>query len=520
MHPTSSLELKVLNDIAHIIGQALDLDQTVSDMLHILSETLEMKRATVTLLDEETGTLFILASHGLSAEEKKRGVYKLDEGVTGRIFQSGKPFVVPDIAKEPLFLDRTQSRSFERGQISFLGVPIVANGQPLGVLNVDRLFGDEVNFEEDIRVLSIVATLIGQFVLINRQVRAREELLKRENLSLRVKLSKSYQRFFIVGQSQAMVRVHQMIEKVSPTRATVLLLGESGTGKTLTARMIHELSDRAKYAFIKVNCAALPENLLESELFGYEKGAFTGAVASKPGRLEEADRGTVFLDEIGELPGSIQAKLLRFLQEREFERLGGVKTRKVDVRVIAATNRDLADAVTAGEFREDLYYRLNVFPVRVPALRERREDIPALLNHFLDKLSREYGRRLSFTPKALDCLVRYDWPGNVREMENLVERLSIMVEDERIDLSDIPPYFFTTAAAPGHLPHAEPQAASLKDMEKREVIAALERHGWVQSRAARELGLTLRQMGYRVKKFGLEKLLVEHKGREQGVSLE
>ena len=511
MENVSGLELKVLYEISQIIGQALDLDQTVGDILGILSRTMEMERATVTLLDEETGSLTIRASHGLSAEEKKRGVYRTDEGVTGHILQTGKPFVVPDIAKEPLFLDRTQARKFEKGRIAFLGVPIVLKGLALGVLSVDRLFGNEVSFEEDVRFLTIVAALISQFVQLGKQVKAREEGLRRENMSLRFKLSKSYHRFFIVGQSQPMVRVHQMIEKVAPTRATVLLLGESGTGKTLTARMIHELSDRAKYSFIKVNCAAIPANLLESELFGYEKGAFTGATSVKPGRFEEADKGTLFLDEIGELPQSVQAKLLRFLQEREFERLGSVKTRKVDVRIIAATNRDLAEAVTTGEFREDLLYRLNVFPVRVPALRERREDIPALLNHFLDKLSREYGRRLSFSPSALDALVRYDWPGNVREMENLVERLSIMAEDERIDLADIPPYFLASAkSAPLAVP-ADGQS-SLKDMEKRQVLAALERHNYVQSRAARELGLTLRQIGYRIKKFGLERLMAERKG--------
>ncbi|WP_243311867.1 sigma 54-interacting transcriptional regulator [Fundidesulfovibrio agrisoli] len=517
MNSVSQLELKVLYEISQIIGQALDLDQTLSDILRILSETLEMKRATITLLDEETNTLAISASHGLTPEEKRRGVYRLDEGVTGRIFQTGKPFVVPDITKEPLFLDKTQSRGMERGRIAFLGVPVTIKGQPGGVLTADRLFSDDVSYDEDVRFLSIVAALIGQFVQLGKQVRAREENLRRENLSLRFKLSKTYHRFFIVGQSQPMTRVHQMIEKVAPTRATVLLLGESGTGKTLTARMIHELSDRAKYPFIKVNCAAIPENLLESELFGYEKGAFTGAAAPKPGRFEEADKGTIFLDEIGELSAGIQSKLLRFLQEREFERLGGIKTRKVDVRIIAATNRDLADAVSHGEFREDLYYRLNVFPVLVPSLRERREDIPALLNHFLDKLSREYGRRLSFTPRALDALVKYDWPGNVREMENLVERLSIMVEDERIDLADVPPYFFT-AGKPAPQASLDGQA-SLKDMEKREVMAALERHNWVQSRAARELGLTLRQMGYRIRKFGLERMVNERRGRDQDLDL-
>ena len=510
MKNVGELELKVLFEISQIIGQALDLEQNLSSILSVLSESLAMKRATVTLIDDETNQLVIRASHGLSPEEKNRGVYRLDEGVTGRIFQTAKPYVVPDISREPLFLDKTRSRRLEKDKISFIGVPIMLKGQPIGVLNVDRLFGAEVSFEEDIRFLTIVATLMSQFLSLHLQIKAREEVLRRENLSLRLKLSKSYQRFFIVGKSTPMIQVHQMIEKVSPTKATVLLLGESGTGKTLTARIIHELSDRARFPFIKVNCASIPETLLESELFGYEKGAFTGATSSKPGRFEEADKGSIFLDEIGELPQGIQAKLLRFLQEREFERLGGNKTKKVDVRIIAATNKDLTEAVAEGKFREDLFYRINVFPIRVPELRERREDIPALLNHFLDKINREYGRRLFFTPKALDALVRYNWPGNVREMENLLERLSIMIEGEKIDLEDIPPYFFLPMAKQEPGPR-EDSSVSLKDMERREVVSALERHGWVQSRAARELGLTLRQMGYRIKKFDLEGLINERR---------
>jgi Nif-specific regulatory protein len=510
MNSTCDLELKVLYEISRVVGEALDLDRTLDAVLSILSHSLAMQRATVTIQDDETGHLVIRASHGLSAEEKSRGVYRLGEGVTGRIFSSAKPYVVPDITKEPLFLDKTRSRSFEKGRISFLGVPILLKAQPIGVLNVDRLFADDVSFEEDVRFLSIVAALISQFVSLNLQVRAREADLRRENLTLRARLSKNVQRFAFVGKSPPMIRVHQMIEKVSPTRATVLFLGESGTGKTLAAKMIHELSDRSKGAFIKVNCAALPENLLEAELFGYEKGAFTGAVTTKPGRFEEADKGTIFLDEIGELTLAIQAKLLRFLQEREFERLGSTKTRRVDVRIIAATNKDLTEAVASGSFREDLFYRINVFPIRVPSLRERREDIPALLNHFLDKLSHEYGRRLHLTAPALDALVRHNWPGNVRELENLVERLSIMVEGGKIDVADIP----SSMLHEGRPEFARHEGQmSLQDMERSEVISALERNNWIQSRAAKELGITLRQMGYRIKKFNLEQVVNERRRR-------
>lgn len=505
-----ALELQVLYEISRVIGETLDLEETIGVILRILGEELSMKRATVTLQDDQSEKLLIRASHGLTEEEVMRGVYNLDEGVTGRIFRTAKPFVVPDIAKEPLFLDKTKSRRFEKDKVSFIGVPIMLHGHPIGVLNVDRLFGPEVSFEEDIRFLTIVATLFSQVVNIQRQVRAREEDLRLENVNLKAKLSKNYQRFFIVGKSRPMARVLQLIEKVAPTKATVLLLGESGTGKSLIARIIHELSDRSNHTFTMVNCASLPETLLESELFGHEKGAFTGASEAKAGRFEEANKGTVFLDEIGEIPMNVQVKLLRFLQDREFERLGSTRTRKVDVRIVAATNKNLEAEVAAGRFREDLYYRLNVFPILAPPLRKRKEDIPALLNHFLDKLSKEYDRRLRLTSKALDAMVRYDWPGNVREMENLMERLSIMTDGDTIELSDIPSFFFHMTDTPMQRPT---ELATLEDIEKHEIIAALERNGWVQSRAARELNITLRQIGYRIKKFGLEGMVSERRGR-------
>ena len=496
------LELKVLYEISRIVGQALNLDQTLEAILGIMSDTLAMKRATVTLKDEETGHLLIRASHGLSEVEKRRGVYRVTEGVTGLIFRTAQPFVVPDISREPLFLNKTKSRRIEKGRISFLGVPVLLHGPCIGVLSADRLFGDEISFEEDIRFLSIVAALIAQFVYLNRQVKAREENLRRENLSLRAELSERYSHFFMVGKSSAMRDVQQLIRKVAPSKASVLLLGESGTGKTLIARIIHELSTRAKYPFVKVNCTSLPENLLESELFGYERGAFTGAVKSKAGRFEEADGGTIFLDEIGELSLSLQAKLLRFLQEREFERLGSTKTRKVEIRVIAATNRDLTEAVSEGAFREDLFYRLNVFPINVPPLRDRTEDIPILINYFLEKISKEYGRKLRISPQALSVLVKYGWPGNVREMENLIERLAIMVERTEIDVADFPPSMQIGAKQPRR--DEDSSLSRLQEMERKEVVAALQRNNWIQSQAARELGLTLRQIGYRIKKFGLE----------------
>lgn len=511
------LKLSALLAICQAIDQALELESSLDNVLGILSDQLSMQRATVTLYDPETGHLSISASYGLTAEEKKRGVYKLDEGVTGRIFQTGEPFYVPDIEKEPLFLDKTGSRRVKRGMISFIGVPIVMHGDPIGVLNVDRLFEDEVSFDEDIDFLKVVATLIAQFISLNEKIREREAVLKRENTSLKYQISKKSKGPYIVGQSSAMVEVQRQMEKVSPTRATVLLLGESGVGKTLIAKIIHELSERKGYPFIKVNCASIPGNLLESELFGHEKGAFTGATSSRPGRFEEADSGTIFLDEIGELPMDLQAKLLRVLQEKELERLGGGRTRTIDVRILAATNRDLGDLVERGKFRLDLYYRLNVFPIRIPPLRERKEDITSLLNHFLRKMADDYNRKMHFTSAALDALIRYDWPGNVREMQNLIERLVIMSDIDRISLE-----FLKSYLAPGqvsavqevvHFVEEPPRFASLKEFERNEVVAALERSGWIQYKAAEALGLSARQMGYRVKKYGLETMIAEGRAK-------
>ncbi len=505
----NELELKVLYDISQIIGHALNLDETLERVLEILSEDLSMKRATVTLMSPETDQLFIAASHGLRTEEKERGVYRLDEGVTGRIFSDCEPFVVPDISMEPLFLNKTGARQIQKGRITFVGVPITLHGSAIGVLSVDRLFDEEISFEEDIRFLTILSALIAQIVSLNRQAKQREINLVKANMFLKEEISWKASNFFSTAKSETMLEVQQLIQKVAPTKATVLLLGESGTGKTLVAQIIHEFSSRNSFPFIKINSASLPENLLESELFGHEKGAFTGATETKKGRVEEADGGTLFLDEIGEISLQLQAKLLRFLQDREFERIGSVKTRKVDVRIVAATNVDLGAAVSEGLFRQDLYYRLNVFPICMPRLSGRREDVRSLINFFSRKLSREYGTRLKFTESAIEALSGYSWPGNIREMENLMERLAIMNEGGIIGARDLDPYIsYTMDQSDDEIDVA---LDSLQEMEKRGVLAALQRNNWIQSRAARDLGITLRQMGYRIKKFGLESYLRQRK---------
>ncbi len=507
----TELELRVLYEISRIIGEALNLPQTLERVLAIISETLAMKRATVTLRDIKSNGLAIFASHGLSEQEMKRGVYDQGEGITGRIFETAKPFYVPDVSREPLFLNKTQSRDLDKGKVAFVGVPILLQGEPIGVFSVDRLFGEEVSASEDIRFLSIVAQLIGQFVRLNRQVEEREKLLRRQNRQLKHEISDRYNDFFIVGKSPAMRTLQGMLKKVAPAKASVLLLGESGTGKTLVARIIHEMSARADGPFVKINCAALPENLLESELFGHAKGAFTGATEEKPGRFEEANGGTVLLDEIAEMPISLQAKLLRFLQDKEFERLGSTKTCKVDVRIIAATNQDLPSLVEEKKFRQDLYYRLNVFPLHLPPLRERVEDILLLISHFLEKNSEEYNRRLNVDDSAQKVLLEYPWPGNVRELENIIERLCIMVDQDTISHSDLPG--FLMAGNPARRAEAEEDGSGSKldNMEKAELWEALRRNRWVQSRAAQDLGISLRKLGYRLRKHGLE----EHVKKER-----
>ncbi len=494
------LEWNALLEICRLIGGALDLDRTLSLILAVLSEHLGMTRGTLVLYDEETGRLVIRAAHGLTPSAQGRGVYAPGEGITGQVFSRGVPVVVPDIRSEPLFLNRTGARNIEKDSVAFLGVPILLQGRSIGVMTADRMFGPEVSLQRDLEFLTVVAALVAQLVALNRSAERERGRLERLNRAMRAELSERYGGFFLVSRSRAMAEVQELVRKVAPSRASVLLLGESGTGKTLIARILHEMSPRADGPFVKLNCAAIPDNLLEAELFGYERGAFTGADRAKPGRVEDADGGTLFLDEVGETPLILQAKLLRFLQDQEFERLGATRTRKVDVRIVAATNRDLSTAVAEGAFREDLFYRLNVFPIVVPPLRARPADIPLLVDHFLTKYAAEYGKPLRLTGKARRAFLEYPWPGNVREMENLMERLAILNDGGEIDLHHLPPH---VVAAGLHEERRPEELPPLEEMERREVVAALERNRWIQSRAARELGLTLRQLGYRIQKYGL-----------------
>ncbi len=434
-------ELKALYRVSQAVAGSLDLREVVQGILTILAEELGMQRGTLALLDPETGELAIDVAHGLTEEEKRRGRYRAGEGIVGRVLEAGEPLVVPNIGAEPMFLDRTGSRrDIDRSQIAFLCVPVKAGRRTVGVLTADRLSEEDEDLQEDLRLLTIVASVVAQAVRIQEMVRREKAELAAENKRLRRALDGAFRLDNMVGSSPQMLAVYEQVHLVARSRATVLITGESGTGKELVAKAIHFNSDRSRRPFVRLSCASLPATLLESELFGPERGAFTGALARKPGRFELAQGGTIFLDEVGEIPLELQVKLLRVLQEREFERLGGRETLQVDVRVVAATNRDLAREVREGRFREDLYYRLNVVPIHLPPLRERRDDVPLLAHHFLQRFCDENAKVLDgFTREALDALVRHEWPGNVRELENTVERGVVLARKRTIGAEDLPP---------------------------------------------------------------------------------
>jgi Nif-specific regulatory protein len=499
--------LPMLYELSRLVTEGGDLPTTLRILIQLMQRHLNLIRGAVSLYDRDSGTIFIHEGFGLTEEEMARGVYSLGEGITGQVVETGEAVVLPNISDEPRFLNRTDSRGdIATTRLSFLCVPIRCGPKVLGAISAERIYDNLQLLNLDARVLAILAAHTAQAVELYLLDNIQKRALQAENRQLRGALKEKFKPANIIGNSKAMQEVYRLIEKVTRSKTTVLILGESGVGKERVASAIHYNGPNANGPFIKFNSAALPETVIESELFGHEKGSFTGATAQRKGRFEEAHGGTIFLDEVGELSLAMQAKLLRVLQERTFERVGGNTPIKVDIRILAATNRDLGEMVERGEFREDLYYRLNVFPITIPPLRDRGNDIIALADHFLLKFAKEMGvdvKRIS-TP-AINMLLCYHWPGNVRELENVIERAIILAEDGAIHAYNLPPSLqtpvITDVAPTGSLD------ARLNAIEYEMIVDVLKATHGNTTETAEQLGLTRRVLGLRMAKYKLDRKL-------------
>jgi Nif-specific regulatory protein len=501
-------DVHLLNDIAKGLAESLDLQQTLRAILKSLDTHLKLQRGTITLLNPETETINIEIAHGLSEKSQKMGIYKIGEGVTGTVVQTGKAIVIPDISRDRRFVHKTGARKEDLGKsVAFFCVPIKLEGVTIGALSVDRQAEKNTDFEGHVRLLNIISTMIAQAVKLNKLVESEQRILRDENIRLRQELKTRFNIHNMVGSSNAMQQVYRLIEQVADSNATVLLRGESGTGKDLVAHALHYNSPRADKAFIKVNCTALPETLLESELFGHDRGAFTGATERKIGRFERAHGGTIFLDEIGDFPVNLQVKLLRVIQFKEFERLGGAETIKTNVRIIVATNKHLEQQIEAGIFREDLYYRINVFPIYLPPLRERKDDIMQLADHFLEKYATENFKHITrISTPAIEMLTSYHWPGNIRELENCIERAVLLCDRDVIRSEHLPPSLQMIRKTEQVAGQSLTEIIANKEREL--IIDALKKSAGQQRLAAKELGITERILGYKIAKYAIHPKLL------------
>ena len=497
-------ELEALYKISQILVGGEGQKQALAEVLDVLHAELGMNRGTVVLLSPDAKELMIEVAHNLSERQRRNVRYRMGEGITGRVVQTGKPAVVPKVSQEPLFLDRLhERRKLSKDEISFICVPIAIGKEVVGALSADRVFDQTASLEEDVRALSIVASMIANDVKARRTSQLERQALEQENLRLRSQLEDRFRPENIIGNSGAMREVYRSIHQVAASDTTVLIRGASGTGKELVAHAIHFLSPRAKGPFVKVNCAALSENLLESELFGHEKGAFTGAINARKGRLEECEGGTLFLDEVGDFSPAIQVKLLRVLQERTFERVGSNRVIEANIRVLTATNRDLEQAVEESTFRHDLYYRINVFPIFLPPLRDRKDDILLLADYFVERYSKKLNkdvRRIS-TP-AINMMFAYHWPGNVRELENCIERAVLLSTDGVIHGHHLPPTLQTAEASEtlGTGTMEDRVAVFERDI----IVDALKQCDGNMAAAARILGTTPRIVRYKIKQLAID----------------
>lgn len=493
-------EIQVLREISSVIAHERDPQRLLGEVLSVLNRQMGMLRGTITLLHDDT--LTIEASHGLGEAARRLGRYRLGEGVTGRVAETGKPEIVADIRADSRFLNRTGARAADE-PVAFICVPVVSRDRVIGTLSIDRCVEPGMDLRRDAALLETVGNIAAGAAGALLRNQEERRALEAENRRLR-DLSENPGE--LVGNCSAMRRVYAQIRQVAPSDATVLIRGSTGTGKELVARAIVRLSGRSHRPFVALNCAALPEALVESELFGHERGAFTGATGRRIGRAEEADGGTLFLDEVGDLSAQTQVKLLRFLQERTFSRVGSNRELHADVRFIAATSRDLEAFMREGRFREDLYYRLNVFPILMPDLARRRSDIVLLAEHFVAKLGVKYRKRITrLSTTAINMLMAYHWPGNVRELENCIEHAVLTSTDGAIHGYNLPPSLQTgESTANALLPSGHAPLSVLLDSYERELLVdALKRSGGNLSAAGRALGVSPRMMHYKVRRLGI-----------------
>ncbi|MFP3042694.1 sigma 54-interacting transcriptional regulator [Treponema primitia] len=496
--------LLLLFDISKLLSESENVETILKPILDRIASSLGIIRGMITILNRNQREIATAEAWGLELSQKNRGRYGLGEGITGKVIETGNPVVIKRIADEPRFLNRTGARNHaDTKDISYVCVPIHSGAEVIGAIGVDLPHTQE-SLDYEVSILTIVAASISQIVRIHQMKYEEMEALKTENTRLHEELRTRYDRpKYVIGNAKIMRLLYQQMEQVCNTNATVLLLGESGVGKERIAHALHYGSGRANKPFIKVNCAAIPESLIESSLFGHEKGSFTGAVAQRKGCFEQADCGTIFLDEIGELPLQAQTKFLRVLQEREFERIGGNQTIKVDIRVIAATNRDLSHLIQKGTFREDLYYRLSIFPLVVPPLRERKTDIMLLADHFVEKFTAEHNKKIhNISSSAISLMSDYSWPGNVRELENCIERAVILTTDETIHSYHLPPSLQQKQNA--RTPDRRTLKEVIETVEKELVEEELRYTRGNIARAASNLGISERIMGLRAVKYGLK----------------
>ncbi|MBN2816515.1 MAG: sigma 54-interacting transcriptional regulator [Campylobacterales bacterium] len=521
-------EIKILYDIALLLSMTneVEIKECIEKVMRILKHNSYLERCTLFLASDDLSELELYASIDLTPQQQKMAVYKIGEGATGLAAQSGEPVVIENVHNNINYLNKMGK--LNTNSISYIAVPIIQDEGLFGVISANIQKNCVLNFDDIVRMLTIVGSLFGGTLATQRRHAREKETLTELKTYYKQEILDEYKFENIIGNSTKMKQVFSMLETVSPSDATILVRGETGTGKELIATAVHNLSKRKNGAFIKLNCAAISETLLESELFGHEKGAFTDAKEMRKGRFELADGGTLFLDEIGDVSPALQVKLLRLLQEQEFERVGGTKTIKTNVRLVAATNRNLEEMVKKGEFREDLFYRLNVIPINLPPLRERYEDVKLLIEHYINKFMKEHKKKMVLSKEALEALLNYPWPGNIRELQNTMERIVLICPDGVIQpemLNHVLPFNYQkmfmqeentntqTTLMSNTQPTVQkdvPEQAnpiitnkSLHEMEKDSIIQALIDNRGIQTKAAAQLGMTARQIGYKIKKYDI-----------------